>query len=656
MASNIQEKVDKLFSNEINDNKKNILSPKKKDSETNNKSNENGHNEKKNNDNTNKNEQNNNNENNKNIKSNIANYSSQKTNNNQKKNISGGMSLLGKIEVLMESMDKLFTSKEKISTNKNILNFLKNNKKEKEDFKKSLLSIKNHDNKKKEDSKDKNSGDLKLDLDDEDFILSRQDRRNRGKSYHVKSRFESASCFKGILSKDSKKFKKPKFDLGKESEKNTKIEELKEATETKNNEDEFNKSKCTVKKDKLNKTLINKSYCTHKVLQTKVSYFDLQKDLKNDKLSKLFNESLIKEDSNASPKSKKIKRGISLKFNDTKLSKKKKKLKKHNSIVDKNKLNKLNSPSIRKKTENSSLKASKISIDKKSNMNKDDKEKKKENEKKKDNNDDSCFQSSDFLNDSQSNDEHNTTHKKIIPKSYKSSKYIKSYDKNDEPIVLKKKKSKKDNCSLYDTKSKENKVKEIDKKDPSRNSTKFIRDNLDNTKIKPFKVEEKNSSEIKIKRGNSKRKVQPPIPSQYEISPNVNNLAILQSQENKNDRKENQNIGQNMNIINPKNFISIEYNINHGRKTDNNVGMNNNHIIINNNESNNIIYYKKDSEKKIDQIEKKTQQKINDSETNKNNNSNKNNNDSNHNEIISSKDDIIHDKKKHKKTFCLCCL
>ena len=654
MESNIQEKVDKLFSNEINDNKKLILNPKKKDSVIINKNKENEQTEKKNNDNTNINEQNNNNETNKNIKNNIPNYSSQKVNNNLKQNNGGGMSLLGKIEVLMESMDKLFTSKEKISTNKNILNFLKNNKREKEEFTKSLLYTKNPEKKKKEDSKDRNSGDFKLDLDDEDFILSRQDRRNRGKSYHVKSRFESASCFKGILSKDSKKFKKPKFDLGKESDKNTIVEEKKDTNEKKNNEDEFNKSKCTVKKDKLNKTLINKSYCTHKVLQTKDSYFDLQKDLKNDKLSKILNDSLNKEDSNASPKSKKLKRGISLKFNDTKLSKKKKKIKKHNSIVDKNKLN---SPSIKKKTENSSLKFSKLSGDKKSNMNKDDKEREKEKgtEKKKDNNDDSCFQSSDFLNDSQSNDEHNTTHKKIIPKTYKSSKYIKSIDKNDEPIVLKKKKSKKDNCSLYDTKSKEIKSKEIDKKDPSRNSTKFIKDNLDNTKIKPFKVEEKNSSEIKIKRGNSKRKVQPPIPSQYEISPNVNNLVILQGQENKNDRKEKQSIGQKMNIINPKNFISIEYNINHGKKADNDVGMNNNHIIINNNESNNIIYYKKDSEKKIDPTETKSQQKINASETNKNNSSNKNNID-NHNEIISSKDDIIHDKKKHKNTFCLCCL
>jgi len=309
------------------------LNPKKKDSVIINKNKENEQTEKKNNDNTNINEQNNNNETNKNIKNNIPNYSSQKVNNNLKQNNGGGMSLLGKIEVLMESMDKLFTSKEKITTNKNILNFLKNNKKEKEEFTKSLLYTKNPEKKKKEDSKDRNSGDFKLDLDDEDFILSRQDRRNRGKSYHVKSRFESASCFKGILSKDSKKFKKPKFDLGKESDKNTIVEEKKNTNEKKNNEDEFNKSKCTVKKDKLNKTLINKSYCTHKVLQTKDSYFDLQKDLKNDKLSKILNDSLNKEDSNASPKSKKLKRGISLKFNDTKLSKKKKK-KKKSKILD----------------------------------------------------------------------------------------------------------------------------------------------------------------------------------------------------------------------------------------------------------------------------------------------------------------------------------
>lgn len=634
MTSNIQEKVDKLFSNELNDNKKLILSPKKKDSVIFNKSID-IHNEKKtiNIDNTNKNE-----------KNNIPNYASNKNNNNLKRNISGGMSLLGKIEVLMESMDKIFTSKEKISTNKNILNFLKNNKKEKEEFTKSLLSTKNPEDKKKEDSKDKNSGDLKLDLDDEDFLLSRQDRRNRGKSYHVKSRFESASCFKGILSKDSKKFKKPKFDLGKESEKNDKIEEKKEAVENQKNEDEFNKSKCTIKKDKLNKTLINKSYCTHKVLQTKDSVLDLQKELKNDKLSKILNDSLIKENNNPSPKSKKITRGLS-----TKLSKKKKKLKKYNSIVGKNKLL---SPSKRKKTENSSLKISKLSGDKKSNMNIDDKEK----EKKKDNNEDSCFQSSDFLNDSQSNDEHNITHKKIIPKNFKSSKHIKCLDKNDGLISIKKKKSKKDNFSLYDTKSKDIKSKEIDKKDPSKNSTKLIKDNLNSTKIRPFKIEEKNSSEIKIKRGNTKRKVQAPIPSsQYEISQNVNNLVTLQGQENKNNKNGNPNNGQIMNVINPKNFISIEYNINHGRKTDKDVEMNNNHIIINNNESHNIIYYKKDSEKKLDVIETKSQQKINDSETNKNNNNSKNNND-NHNENISSKDDIMHEKKKNKNTFCLCCL
>ena len=627
MAANIQEKVDKLFSNELKDNKNLILSPKKKESTIINKSIENNQNEKKKIDNTNKNEQNNNNETNNNIKNNNPNFNGQKNNNNPKKNAGSGMSLLGKIEVLMESMDKLFTSKEKINTNKNILNFLKNNKKEKEKFTKSLLYPEN----KKKDSKDKNSGDFKLDLDDEDFILSRQDRRNRGKSYHVKSRFESESCFKGILSRDSKKFKKPTFDLAKEEE----------GDENKKIEDEFNKSKITVKKEKLNKTLINKSYCTHKVLQTKDSFLDLQKELKNDKLSKILNESLLKEENNPSPKSKKLNRGFSSKMN-TKLSKKKKRLKKYHSIVPENTSL---SPSKKKKTENSSLKGTKISGDKKDNMNKDDKdkEKEKEKEKKKDNKDDSCFQSSDFLNNSQSNDEHNSTHKKIIPKSHKSSKCLKSLDKN-EGLVLKKKKSKKENFSLYDIKSKDN-----NKKDQSRNSTKLLKDNLNNTKIKPFKLEDKNSSEIKIKRGNTKRKVQLPIPSsQYEISPYVNNLVILQGQENKNNKNEGQSNGQKMNT---NNFISIEYKINHGIKPGNNVEMNTNHIIINNNESNNIIYYKKDSEKKINAIDTKSQQKINDDETNKNNNSKKNNN-----EIISSKDDITHSKKEHKKTFCLCCL
>jgi hypothetical protein len=311
MAANIQEKVDKLFSNELKDNKNLILSPKKKESTIINKSIENNQNEKKKIDNTNKNEQNNNNETNNNNKNNNPNINGQKNNNNPKNNGGSGMSLLGKIEVLMESMDKLFTSKEKISTNKNILNFLKNNKKEKEEFTKSLLYPEN----KKKDSKDKNSGDFKLDLDDEDFILSRQDRRNRGKSYHVKSRFESASCFKGILNRDSKKFKKPTFDLVKEEEKKDKIEEKEEGDENKKIEDEFNKSKITVKKEKLNKTLINKSYCTHKVLQTKDSFLDLQKELKNDKLSKILNESLLKEENNPSPKSKKLNRGISSKMN-----------------------------------------------------------------------------------------------------------------------------------------------------------------------------------------------------------------------------------------------------------------------------------------------------------------------------------------------------
>ena len=652
MTANIQEKVDKLFSNELNDSKKLILSPKKKEPIIINKNTENNHNEKKKTDNTNKNEQNNNNEINNNIKNNIPNFSSQKNNNNIKKDNGGGMSLLGKIEVLMESMDKLFTSKEKISTNKNILNFLKNNKKEKEKFAKSLLYAKNPEKKKLDENKSKISDDLKLDLDDEDLILSRQDRRNRGKSYHVKSRFESGSCFKGILSKDSKKFKKPKFDLGKESEKKDIIEEKKEpeaeVNEDKKIEDEFNKSKYTIKKDKLNKTLINKSYCTRKILQTKVSYFDLQKELKNEKLSKILNDSLLKEDNNPSPKSKKITRGLSSKMNDTKLTKKKKKFKKFNSIVEKNESI---SPSKRRKTENSSLKESKLSGDKKSNLNKE-KEKEKEKEKKKDNNEDSCFQSSDFLNESHSNDEHNITHKKNIPKSHKSSKHIKCLDKNDG-LILKKKKSKKENCSFYDMKSRDIKSKEIDKKDLSKNSTKFLKDNLDNTKIKPFKLEEKNSlknsSEIKIKRGNTKRKVQAPIQSsQYQISPNVNNLVILQGQENKKEKNENQNSGQKMNIINPKNFISIEYNINHGRKMDKDVEMNNNHIIINNNESNNIIYYKKDSEKKLNVIDTKSQQKISDSEINNNNITNRNNN--------SSKDDKTHGKKEHKKSFCLCCL
>ena len=109
-----------------------------------------------------------------------------------------------------------------------------------------------------------------------------------------------------------------------------------------------------------------------------------------------------------------------------------------------------------------------------------------------------------------------------------------------------------------------------------------------------------------------------------------------------------------MNIISPGNIISIEYNINHGKKNERNMGINNNHIIINNNESNNIAYFKKDIHVKNDDMDTQNNfpqriKEINEEKSNKNTQIN--------NEMsIDKKNNTEKSEKKSKKKFLFCCL
>ena len=104
-----------------------------------------------------------------------------------------------------------------------------------------------------------------------------------------------------------------------------------------------------------------------------------------------------------------------------------------------------------------------------------------------------------------------------------------------------------------------------------------------------------------------------------------------------------------MNILSPGNFISIEYNINHGKKNEINKEMNNNnHFIIDNNENNNINYDRRDIQVKNDDAETQNhfQNKIKKmDEENKNI------------DIINSNNNkLVNEKKKQNKNFCFCCL
>ena len=189
---------------------------------------------------------------------------------------------------------------------------------------------------------------------------------------------------------------------------------------------------------------------------------------------------------------------------------------------------------------------------------------------------------------------------------------------------------------------KNNKIKFTGKRmeiyDSKKENNEKRKESHENAKIKPFVLDNESNSETKLKKLNNKKKIG--ISSQFQISKKVNNLLFLPNHE----KKDNFYINNNQNIINPDNYISLEYNknnINQDKKNNRNIEINSNTNMIINNGSNNIFYSKKET--KNDYIETENNNKIQDKAEEKNDTSN------------NLKDNIIKGKKKPKKTFFFCC-
>jgi len=515
-------------------------------------------------------------------------------------------------------------------------------------------------NKEKEDKKDNDITDSGYPLNDKDS------KRTRGKSSYNHNHLTSSPYMKMLHSKerDSKRIKISRFEL--DEDKNGKIEE---EEEHKINEDEKETIKEKNKKPNKMKDKVNdKSFSTHKFKKRKESLVETNENLKKERNNKsIINESMNSEKNNQSPKvkPKKMKRNYitkSTKDIQTKAKNIKEKIKKHYS--DKKKIELLTPPTNVKQNDKDISSYNSFNLSGESNsLSKKNKAEKKENIKtnniktnnntsKIDNNnifsDESNFHSSIFSNESNENEEE-IVKKKIAPKSYKSSKCIKFFaNKELNNFKIKKFTNKKSQEYYYNNKSKE--YKNIQEKDEeSKGSSESTKKNDDKNKIKKKINNKISSSEVKnLRRGNSKRKIYIPSPSQYKISPKVNNILILpeKNNENNNENKDkNNDINQNMNIISPGNFISIEYNINHGKKNERDLEIKNNNIIINNNESNNITCYRKDLRNK-NEIKERINEDVN--IINENNNG--------YNEYINSQNNIIKGKKKPRKRFCFCCL
>jgi hypothetical protein len=276
----------------------------------------------------------------------------------------------------------------------------------------------------------------------------------------------------------------------------------------------------------------------------------------------------------------------------------------------------------------------------------------------------SSFKSSCFSDDSKSNDNEANLNKNM-DKNVKSSKNI-EYPINKKLNDNKNEKKKK--ISNKKANIKENVEGEIKKNNKliikkkestilnkeSKDSSNFIKNNLDKNssnsnslKVESFNLENRNDSQNKLKRLSNKKK---DIHMPYQISRRVNNIFIFPKEKNNNIYESH---NQNMNIISPGNIISIEYNINHGKKNERNMGINNNHIIINNNESNNITYFKKDIHVKNDDMDTQNNfpqriKEINEDKTNKNTQINQ--------MSIDKKNNTKKSEKKSKKKFLFCCL
>ena len=432
--------------------------------------------------------------------------------------------------------------------------------------------------KEKEDKKDNDITDSGYPLND------KESKKVRGRSSYNYNHLTSSPNMKGLYGKerDSKRIKISRFELN--DDKNEKIEE---EEEHKLNEDEKETIKDKNKKPNKIKDKINdKNSSTHKLKKNRGSIGGINGNLKKGKNNNsIINESMDSEKYNQSPKTKakKMKRGYFTKstkdIQTTKTNKIKEKIKKHYSYKKKNEL--LTPPQNTKQNDKdiSSHNSSNLSGESSSLSNKI-KEEKEENKKtnnikvnnnniaKNNNNnnnnisDESNFHSSIFSDDSNDNKEE-IRKKKITPKSYKSSKCIKLFA-NKELNNFKIKKFTNKKSQEYYNKSKD--YKNIQEKDEeSKGSSESTKKNVDKGK----KINDKfSSSEVKnLRRGSSKRKIYIPSPGQYKISSNVNNLLILSDKDNKNNNEDkSKDINQNMNIVSPGNIISIEYNINHGKK------------------------------------------------------------------------------------------
>ena len=553
--------------------------------------------------------------------------------------------------------------------------------------------------KEKEEKKDDKDDKKELNIDDEDFPISRyQSRRGRGKSHHIKSKME---VFKGILNKDLKKKKKSKVEFDDIINIKEKIEEENNLSDEKNNKDK-DKGKVKPKdkdKDKDKEKLKNRTYS---VVKKKKSIC-----LKGDALNKIRgniieskieinkendnNNSLLKINSK-SPKLKHKKgpkimsttknfyhkntKGESINSN-IHLSQKKcshAKSKKGSKLLGKK--NSFNASIIFSNNDADSNNSIGSLANGKENKN---------NEDKKDIIDFKISDSSDFKssNDSDKKPEQKTEQKSNYKRN-KSSKCIDSFGTNKK---ISKRESKKnishkkidyDNNNNKDEKKKNKSNKKlkmdgnkeyISKKEEissayklqSRDSSKYLKNNIHKfdsriSNIKPLKMEPIYNSDIK--KVKNKRKIV--FPSQYPISNKVSNLLIANGKENNNNLYEN--INNNMNIINPGTFISIEYNLSNSKKDTKHLDDNHNDLLINNNEKKSFFKkenkenYKSSSKRDIHENNQSSLIKEihdnNDSETQNNQkikeyNDNNNVSNSNNNPVI---------YKNTKNTKCFCCL
>lgn len=543
------------------------------------------------------------------------------------------------------------------------LKVINNNNHSKNSSKNILSTIKSiiKSNKEKENKKDNDITDSGYPLND------KESKRVRGKTSNNQNHLTSSPYIRGIPGKerDSKRIKISRFEL--DNDKNEKIEE----EELKLNEDEETIKEKNKKASKIKDKINDKSFSNPKNRKNRrilVETNDYAKKERNNK--SIFNDSMNSEKNNQSPKSrgKKLKRNYitkSTKDIQNKTKKIKEKIKNHYS--DKKKIELLTPPMDAKQNDKdiSSYNSSNLSPDSSSlsNINKAEKrENKKTNNIKTNNNavknninnnnnnisDESNFHSSIFSNDSNDN-EGEIIKKKIIPKTYKSSKSIKFFANRELNNFKIKKFTNKKSQEYYNNSKDYKNIQEKDEESKgSSESTKKIDDKGKNRKIKNDKISNSEINNLNLKRGNSKRKIYIPSPSQYKISPKVNNILILSDKDNRHINENNdqdKDINQNMNIISPGNFISIEYNINHGKKEEKDLEIKNNNIIINNNESNNITCYRKDIRNKNE-----IKERINEDDNiiNENNNG--------YDEYINSQNNIIKGKKKPRKRFCFCCL